>query len=58
LRFEKPFSESRDAKKLDKSTENQVAQRVNSAVQDVLAILNAARATPAKLLESAKARLG
>jgi hypothetical protein len=43
VRYEKPFTE------WDAATANQVARLVNSAVQDVLAILNAARATPASM---------
>jgi hypothetical protein len=46
VRFQKPLG---DPKKLDEKTENEVARLVNSAVQDVMAILNPARATPAGL---------
>ncbi len=42
VRFEDPMG-----KKLDTPTENTVARLVNSAVQDVMAILNPARGTPA-----------
>lgn len=49
VRFEKPLG---DPTKSDEPMENQVARLVNSAVQDVMAILNAARATPAGMEET------
>ena len=44
VRFQDPLE---DPTKLDPASQNEVAKLVNSAVQDVMAILNAARATPA-----------
>lgn len=48
VRFEDPLENPR---RLDPLTQNEVADLVNSAVQDVMAILNAARATSAGMEE-------
>jgi hypothetical protein len=49
VRFQKPLE---DPETLDKTTDNELARLVNSAVQDVMAILNPARATPAGMEDS------
>ena len=57
VRFQKPIGKNSDSafsKQRDINIKNEVARLVNSAIQDVMAILNAARSTPAGMTKKSQ----